>query len=387
MSLLLDALKRAEQEKLARSDRPDLQIVGPAEGQHSPRQDRAEAAAGELELHPITPPPGAAGEKAAATAQAAQSAKALFQAKAPQGKDKPRRGLIIGLAAVISLAVLGAAGYVWFATRALTPLAPAPRAPAPIVAPSPAAVVTPAEKPAAPAVPAPAAAAPERLKGPARRSPAELAADLLREAPARREPELRLDRSQESARVPAQIAAAYDALRNGDYATARRGYQAALAADSASIDANLGLATAEARAGNISAASLFYRKALELDPRNVTALAGLAALADASRPGAVEARLREDVVRHPQSSALRLALGNVYAAQKRWSEAQGEYFEAHRLDPANPDIAFNLAVSLDNLGRTALAADFYRRALESARAQPGQFDPAAVSRRLAEMGS
>jgi tetratricopeptide (TPR) repeat protein len=384
MSLLLDALKRAEQEKLARSDRPDLQIVAPTEGQQSARHERAESAGAELELHPITPPAAAAAEKAASaaaqSAQATQSAKTLFQAKAAQGKDKPRRGLIIGLAAVIALAVLGAAGYVWFATRAVTPLAPAPRA-APIAA------ATPTEKPAAAATPAPAAASLEPLARPAPPDPAQLAADLLREAPAQREPAFRLDRSQESARVPAEIAAAYDALRNGDYAAARRGYQAALAADSANIDANLGLATAEARAGNISAASLFYRKALELDPRNVTALAGLAALADASRPGAVEARLREDVMRHPQSSALHVALGNVYAAQKRWSEAQGEYFEAHRLDPANPDIAFNLAVSLDNLGRTALAADFYRRALESARAQPGQFDPAAVSRRLAEMGS
>jgi Tfp pilus assembly protein PilF len=187
--------------------------------------------------------------------------------------------------------------------------------------------------------------------------------------------------------VPTDIGAGYDALRRGDYDAARRSYQAAITADSASVDANLGLATAEARAGNVSAASLFYRKALELDPRNATALAGLAALADASRPGAVEARLREDVMRSPQSPALHLALGNVYAAQKRWSEAQGEYFEAHRLDPANPDIAFNLAVSLDNLGRGALAAQFYRRALDSARAQPAQFDPAAVNRRLAEMGS
>jgi Tfp pilus assembly protein PilF len=216
----------------------------------------------------------------------------------------------------------------------------------------------------------------------------QIAAEVLREAQAAREaPPLRMDRTQETPSVPADIGAGYDALRRGDYAAARRSYQAAVAADSANLDANLGLATAEARAGNISAASLFYRKALELDPRNATARAGLAALADASRPGAVEARLREDVLRSPQSAPLRLALGNVYAAQKRWSEAQGEYFEAHRLDPASPDIAFNLAVSLDNLGRSALAAQFYRRALDAARGQPAQFDPAAVNRRLAEMGS
>ena len=35
MSLLLDALKRAEQEKLARGDRPDLQVVGESGAAHA----------------------------------------------------------------------------------------------------------------------------------------------------------------------------------------------------------------------------------------------------------------------------------------------------------------------------------------------------------------
>lgn len=385
MSLLLDALKRAEQEKLARGDRPDLQIVGPGEGQHSSRHERAEAAGAGLELHPLTPPPAAAAAAATREKTAAQAAQAVFQAKVEPGRDKPRRTLIVIALAVIILAILGAGGYLWYAMKSLTPPLATRPAPMPITAASPApapaasVVGTPAPEPAPAPPPRAAPAVPDRER---------IAAEALREAQAVREaPPLRMDRTQDTPSVPADVSAGYDALRRGDYASARRSYQAALAADSASLDANLGLATAEARAGNISAASLFYRKALELDPRNATALAGLAALADASRPGAVEARLREDVLRTPQSAALRLALGNVYAAQKRWSEAQGEYFEAHRLDPANPDIAFNLAVSLDNLGRAALAAQFYRRALDSARGQPAQFDPAAVSRRLAEMGS
>ena len=391
MSLLLDALKRAEQEKLARGDRPDLQIVGSGEVQPSARHERAEAAGAELELHPLTPPPAAAAAAASAAREktAAQAAQAVFQAKVDPGREKPRRTLIVAALAIIILAILAAGGYVWYVMKSLTPPPLAPRpAPMPITAAPPAATPA-APAPAAPepvTVAAAPAAPPQAAPAPPSRD--QIAADLLRDAQAAREPPpLRMDRSQETPSVPTDIGAGYDALRRGDYDAARRSYQAAITADSASVDANLGLATAEARAGNVSAASLFYRKALELDPRNATALAGLAALADASRPGAVEARLREDVMRSPQSPALHLALGNVYAAQKRWSEAQGEYFEAHRLDPANPDIAFNLAVSLDNLGRGALAAQFYRRALDSARAQPAQFDPAAVNRRLAEMGS
>jgi tetratricopeptide (TPR) repeat protein len=173
----------------------------------------------------------------------------------------------------------------------------------------------------------------------------------------------------------------------GDLGGARRAYEAAIAADAANVDALLGMATVEARSGNIAAAGAAYRKTLELDPRNPTALAGLATLADPTPRGSVEARLREDLMRYPQSPALHFALGNLYSSQARWSEAQGEFFEAHRLDPTNADIAHNLAVALDNLGQSRIAAQFYRRALEAARTGPAQFDPAPVSRRLAELGS
>ena len=52
---------------------------------------------------------------------------------------------------------------------------------------------------------------------------------------------------------------------------------------------------------------------------------------------------------------------------------------------AGADILYNLAVSLDHMRQTRLAADFYRRAVESAQAQPTQFDPASARRRLAEI--
>ena len=78
-------------------------------------------------------------------------------------------------------------------------------------------------------------------------------------------------------------------------------------------------------------------------------------------------------------------LGNVYASQSLWTQAQAAYFEAHRLDPGNADIAHNLAVSLDRIGQPRIAATMYRRALDASRTQATQFDPAAVQRRLAEL--
>jgi Tfp pilus assembly protein PilF len=214
----------------------------------------------------------------------------------------------------------------------------------------------------------------------------QLVMNLLKERPSAAAPPLRLAPTNEPKRVPTEVAAGYEALLAGNLAGARRGYTTALASDPANLDAQLGLATVEARGGNFAAASVHYRRVLELDPRNATALAGLASLADFSRPGAIEAQLRGDVERNPQSSALRFTLGNLYAAQARWSEAQLEYFEAHRLDPGSADIAFNLAVSLDHLAQRRVAAEYYRRALAAARTRATQFDPAHVERRLAQLG-
>jgi tetratricopeptide (TPR) repeat protein len=216
--------------------------------------------------------------------------------------------------------------------------------------------------------------------------PQAAALDLLKDAPAIAPPDSpRVARTPQAPRVPAQVTAGYEALRNGDFAVARQRYAAAVEADPANLDARLGLATAEARSGNRGAAANHYRKALEIDSSNPTALAGMAALAEASRPESLEARLRTDVARSPQSAPLHFTLGNLYVAQSRWREAQMAYFEAHRLDPANADILYNLAVSLDHLGQRRLAAEYYERALEEARTQAVQFDPAAVQRRLAEL--
>ncbi len=414
MSLLLDALKRAEQEKLARGERPDLQIVSPSDAspaapqapKATPRESAPPpqpASKGSLELQPIgQQAPGASPRPAPPASPAA--AQAVFQAKLPPGsaQDKPRRGWIFVAAAAIAIAVIAAGAYVWYVMQALAPTPVAARRMAgPLATPPPvSALPAPSSAASMPALgPVPergslastvtttAGPAPEPRAPPGLPSREQTASELLRQAPARREPPVRLDRAPQAPRIPAEVATGYAALRNSDISGARRAYEAAVIADPANVDALLGMATVEARSGNAGAAGAAYRKALELEPRNATAMAGLATLADPSRRGNVEARLREDVMRYPQSAPLHFALGNVYSAQSRWSEAQGEYFEAHRLDPSSADIAHNLAVALDNLGQGRVAAQFYRRALEAARTQPAQFDPAPVARRLAELGN
>ncbi len=396
MSLLLDALKRAEQEKLARNgERPSAP--------EPPSRSSPGSTAASLELQPLAsgaPPPPASARGDAAAAQA------MFAAKSPREvASQKKRGVLYAILAVVAILLIAAIAYVWHSVSALmlpppTPMrvrppaapTPAPASGAPAAFPNPpstTAKVEPFVPMAIPPARQPQDATFEPLQPKARAGaahPEKPLSQLLREAPASpQEPPLKLARSDQRPRVAPQVTTGYEALRSGDLVGARQSYAAALAADSLNTDALLGLATVEARSGNRAAAAINYRRALEIDPRNATALAGLAALADFSRPEALESQLRGDLSRNPQSPALLFTLGNVYAAQSRWSEAQTAYFEAHRLDPGNADILYNLAVSLDHLNQPRLAADFYRRTLDTARGQVTQFDPSAVARRIAEL--
>jgi Tfp pilus assembly protein PilF len=405
VSLLLDALKRAEQEKHVRHAH---HAEPPGASRAAPPQ-LAPAAPATLELQAM-PGPQASN---APRHDSAAAARAVFHAKTAHADPPRHRGAIwAGIGAVASV-VIAAGAYVWYSVETLSVAPVAPMRPRPPAAPTPTpggsmgpassnsggfvpqpppaagSTFTPAADIGKPltATLAAAAPAPAVPAAPASaRAPAPALAMLKDATPVAPAPALQLERSSESPQVPAAVASGYAALRNGDLPLARRSYAAAVAAQPANVDAQLGLATVEARLGNRGAAANHYRKTLEVDPRNATALAGMAALADGARPEAVESQLRSDLGRHPTSAALHFALGNLYASQARWNEAQAAFFEAHRLDPGSADVLYNLAVSLDQLGQRRLAADYYRRVLDAARGQATQFDPAPVARRLAELG-
>jgi tetratricopeptide (TPR) repeat protein len=82
---------------------------------------------------------------------------------------------------------------------------------------------------------------------------------------------------------------------------------------------------------------------------------------------------------------LHFSLGNQYAQQSRWSEAQSAYFKAYSVDPENADYAFNLAVSLDQLHQRNLALDYYQRALALAGKRTASFNPAQARTRVQEL--
>jgi tetratricopeptide (TPR) repeat protein len=131
------------------------------------------------------------------------------------------------------------------------------------------------------------------------------------------------------------------------------------------VDALLGLAAIAMQGNRAEEASRAYVRILELDPRNALAQSGLISLVGRADPLAAETRLKQLIARDP-SPFLYFTLGNVYADQSRWAQAQQAYFQAHHLEPTNPEYAFNLAVGMEHLSQPKVALGFYRQAVKLA---------------------
>ena len=184
--------------------------------------------------------------------------------------------------------------------------------------------------------------------------------------------------------VAALIERGYEAFRAGDAESAAEAYRAALVHEPRNRDAVLGLAAVAARADRWEEAAGHYARVLASSPADTVARAALIAI-DEQDPARGESRLKALLWSEPRAAYLHFSLGNVYAAQSRWPEAQQSYFNAYRFDDGNADYAYNLAVSLDHLSRRERALDFYREALALAQSRPGSFETAAVLARIRDM--
>ncbi|MGH7291540.1 MAG: tetratricopeptide repeat protein, partial [Myxococcota bacterium] len=179
---------------------------------------------------------------------------------------------------------------------------------------------------------------------------------------------IRVQRGSAGPSLNPQLVEAYQSLEGGRLDAAQRGYQQVLRGDPRSVDAQLGLAAVAVQQGNIDLATKHYARILELDPRNSYAQAGLLSVTGVADPLAAESRLKQLIAREP-SAYLYFTLGNLYADQKQWAPAQAAYFQAHTLEPANPDYAYNLAVGLEHLNQPRPALGFYRQAVKLAQAR------------------
>ena len=174
----------------------------------------------------------------------------------------------------------------------------------------------------------------------------------------------------------------YAAYQSGDLMGAKAHYAAVLEDFPDNEDALLGLGAIALRENNATMALQFYSKVLRLDPRNEVARAALIGMQRDADLVRSESVLKVMIQEAPEHAFLHFTLGNIYAAQQRWAEAQQAFFDAYNNDSSNPDFAFNLAVSLDRMGQGRSALDYYQTALRLADGHSSSFDTAAVLSRV-----
>ncbi len=381
MSLLLKALKQAES---ANADKPDVDRVGPDERIN-----------GHLELEPVLEP-------GTATAREwVEPPGLLFGSSGltPKASREPAFRLpqlsLVPLAALLAaLVAVGYGIYLYFELQPPTAMtvptvnavAPAASAAEPIQP-----ALLPPSLPDAP-LPAPSLAMPSPQ--PASAETVSPSPDIPDARPMLTQP--RVDAPSRSPAPPAAtqpvfqpdtqstvLSQAYAAYQRGALAEAQRLYSQ-ITARGRNVDALLGLAAIASAQKRDADAQRLYRDVLEIDPLNATAQGALLDLLGNTDSQATESRLKMLIERDP-SPHLYQTLGNLYADQKRWNDAQAAYFEAYRSAPDNADYAFNLAISLDQLHQFAVARTYYEKALASGGIH--RFDRAQAVTRVQQLKS
>jgi tetratricopeptide (TPR) repeat protein len=318
--------------------------------------------------------PAAAQRAAAETQRDRESVQNLFESK--QAPATSRTAIIV-IAALGLVAVAAIGVYFWLQLQPKSALAPPLGTSLPIKPPpAPVAVAPPAAPVVEPLATKPAAPPPDEpiISEQRPAAPAQAAA-----------PQIPIRVTTSKLRVDPAVDVAFNALQNGDLAAAQAAYEKSLRNDPKNADTLHGLAAVQLRLGKPEAAQDYYLRALEADPKDALAQASLISMSSQIDPGQAESRLKLLLATQGDSPFLHFYLGNLYARQNRWAEAQQDYFKAMSGEPDNPDYLFNLAVSLDQLHQPKLAVQYYTQALAAADKRSAGFDKQQVSDRLKKL--
>ena len=157
---------------------------------------------------------------------------------------------------------------------------------------------------------------------------------------------------------------AYDAYQRGDDKQALAKYNTALDLDPGNRNALLARAAIYIQNNRIPEAIRDYQTLLIAYPKDSLAMSSMIAVANFS-PEQSETQLKLMIRDEPNSPYLNFALGNIFGAQNRWQEAQGQYFAALQNNPNDPNYAYNLAISLEHIAKPKVAIAYYEKALNN----------------------
>lgn len=178
-----------------------------------------------------------------------------------------------------------------------------------------------------------------------------------------------------------ELSSAYKNFHQGNERLAYDTYHRILQQDPNNREALLGFAALAVRHGNISLARQYYQQVLQSYPQDPHAQVGLINTLN-SQPTGSESQLKLLLEKSPQSAYIYFSLGNLYANQGRWTQAQPAYFNAYHYDSSQADYAYNLAISLDQLNQIGAALNYYQQALRLAQHQEVNFNQPAVQKRV-----
>lgn len=378
----MDALRKAEEAKRAAAKAPDAGAA-PAYRPASFELSAVDNTASEISLEPLpssdiapsVPVAGSSPPRPADQTAQRHAVQNAFAAKAAPRKAEDK-AFILALACVAGLAAVGIGSYVWWQMQPRGGLAaigkpPVAMAPRPAL-PSPGEPKVQLEQ----KTPAAGQAASEAIER------SEPRPAMPPSFPAASDP-VRITRNQPH--VSPLLEQGYSALQQGNLPQAQQAYERMLATDPKSADAMYGLAAIALQHQQSGLAEDYYLRILESDPRDPYAHAGLAGLRGRAGSSNAESRLKSLIADQPGVAPLHFALGNLYAQDQRWRDAQQSFFLAYQNDNSNPDITYNLAVSLDQLHQNKLAAQYYAEALRLTTTQAGAFNREQVQQRLREL--
>lgn len=172
-----------------------------------------------------------------------------------------------------------------------------------------------------------------------------------------------IKKSNVNRRLFALLGKGYDALQSGRYKEAEGIYENVLIKQPKQVDALLGLAHIYSQNNDLIQARQLYDRVLTIEPANKIAQLGLMYTYQSDNSAKGLELLQELSEKHPKNADILVAIGHKLAKKSKWSDAQQYYFRAYSAQPENALFAYNLAVSLDRMEKYDAAIGLYKKAL------------------------